>query len=133
MANLGVIAITALIFAVMAAAVTQAEGNADEKVGISRFLAAQYKTVKCSHVNGICQKESSKSKSHVKLICCKQNCVNPLTDRYNCGACGKACSFGYACCKGKCLNTAYDRNNCGSCGVSCSKKNKCIYGMCSYA
>lgn len=134
MANLGAIAIAVLILAAVAATVPRAEGNGDQKEAvISRFLADQSKSVYCTHKNGLCRKTIPNIKGSVKSICCKHSCVNALTNPSNCGACGKACSFGYACCNGKCTNIAYDRNNCGSCDVTCSNKDKCIYGMCSYA
>lgn len=133
MANLGAIAIAVIILAAVAATVPRAEGNSDQKVVISRFLADQSKSVYCTHKNGLCQKTIPNVKGSVKSICCKHQCVNALTDRNNCDACAKTCNFGYACCEGKCTNIAYDRNNCGSCGVICSSQDKCRYGMCSYA
>ncbi|GLJ31044.1 hypothetical protein SUGI_0621240 [Cryptomeria japonica] len=111
------------------------------KAILSRFLADKgvapapspypAKSYSCSAHKSVCKQNNIAGE--VKSKCCKDRCVNVLTDRYHCGSCDKSCPFGYGCCKGKCVNVAYDKKNCGSCGVVCSKKGKCVYGMCSYA
>ncbi|KAG2688363.1 hypothetical protein I3760_09G092800 [Carya illinoinensis] len=65
--------------------------------------------------------------------CCKKKCVNVMTDRLNCGKCGKKCKYSELCCKGQCVNPRSDRKHCGSCGNKCKKGSLCVYGMCSYA
>ena len=65
--------------------------------------------------------------------CCKNKCVNLLTDAFNCGRCGKKCSYKKICCVGKCVNPMTNEKHCGKCGSKCDKGSSCVYGMCSYA
>ncbi|TKY72183.1 Stigma-specific STIG protein 3 [Spatholobus suberectus] len=65
--------------------------------------------------------------------CCRKKCVNVLTDRNNCGMCGKRCKYSQVCCKGKCVNPMFDKHHCGRCGNKCNKGDLCVYGLCSYA
>jgi hypothetical protein len=68
-----------------------------------------------------------------------------LSDRANCGACGRACAPGLVCaagvctlmcqsgqsnCAGSCVNTATDRANCGGCGNACAAGRICQGGAC---
>lgn len=65
--------------------------------------------------------------------CCRKQCVNVMTDNFNCGECGKKCKYGEGCCGGKCVKLMYDANNCGGCKIRCKKGSFCRYGMCNYA
>ncbi|KDP34394.1 hypothetical protein JCGZ_12788 [Jatropha curcas] len=65
--------------------------------------------------------------------CCKKKCVNVMTDKVNCGKCGKKCKFPEICCKGACVNLMSNKNHCGGCNNKCKKGRVCAYGMCSYA
>lgn len=69
----------------------------------------------------------------VPADCCNKQCVNVMSDRVNCGMCGKKCKYQESCCKGLCVNTAFDGKNCGKCNNRCKKGSSCLYGMCSYA
>ncbi|KAJ6706777.1 hypothetical protein OIU85_027159 [Salix viminalis] len=60
--------------------------------------------------------------------CCKKKCVNVMTDRLNCGMCGKKCKYAEICCKGKCVNPKSDKKNCGGCSNKCKKGSACQYG-----
>jgi hypothetical protein len=88
--------------------------------------------------------------------CCDGKCVDRLTDRNNCGACGNFCVLGQYCTGGKCMpcdspksvcpvgdadycaNLQTDNQNCGSCGTVCKKDPKnnpqrdliCLAGAC---
>ena len=68
--------------------------------------------------------------------CCSDNCVDLLTNLWNCGACGVAvselqvcqngtpvCKSGTAYCNGSCQNIVSDSSNCGGCGVVCPSQN----------
>ncbi|KAL5548442.1 hypothetical protein UlMin_003673 [Ulmus minor] len=65
--------------------------------------------------------------------CCKKKCVNVLTDRHNCGLCGKKCKYNEICCKGKCVNPSFNRRHCGGCNVRCQVGGFCAFGLCNYA
>jgi hypothetical protein len=52
---------------------------------------------------------------------------------FNCGRCGKKCSFPKICCEGKCVNPRSNKKHCGKCGNKCESRGSCVYGMCSYA
>ncbi|CAI8590620.1 unnamed protein product [Vicia faba] len=65
--------------------------------------------------------------------CCKNKCVNFTIDVFNCGRCGKKCSFPKICCEGKCVNPRSNEKHCGKCGNKCDNRGSCVYGMCSYA
>nr|GMD06952.1 stigma-specific STIG1-like protein 1 [Ipomoea batatas] len=65
--------------------------------------------------------------------CCKKQCVNVMSDRLNCGKCGKKCKFSEICCHGDCVNPNVDRRHCGKCNNRCKKGDSCVYGICSYA
>eukprot|EP00268_Persea_americana_P041860 TRINITY_DN41826_c0_g1_i1.p1 TRINITY_DN41826_c0_g1~~TRINITY_DN41826_c0_g1_i1.p1 ORF type:complete len:174 (+),score=23.77 TRINITY_DN41826_c0_g1_i1:64-522(+) len=92
-----------------------------------RFLA-QSKVLKCNKNPKICFAAGSPGPN-----CCKRKCVNLMTDRVNCGACGKKCKYTEACCKGKCVNLAFDKRHCGQCNNRCEKGDYCVYGLCNYA
>ena len=76
---------------------------------------------------------------------CADNCINPNTNNFNCGACGNYCSLGQcqgggctcpnplwpALCNGNtCTNLQNDEGNCGSCGNYCSSNHICVSGEC---
>ncbi|KAJ1405561.1 Stigma-specific protein Stig1 [Sesbania bispinosa] len=82
----------------------------------------------CDKYPKICQIEGSAGPD-----CCKNKCVNLLMDGFNCGKCGKKCSYGKICCEGKCVNPRTNEKHCGKCGNKCNPDSSCIYGMCSYA
>ena len=67
-----------------------------------------------------------------QLECPGLQCVSPMTDRNNCGACGNKCSDQQTCvlgactcaapleaCGAACVNKASDPANCGNCGTAC--------------
>jgi len=72
---------------------------------------------------------------------CEGTCVDTQTDPYNCGACGKTCTFGGcvagACscgsgetlCGVQCVDTSSSLANCGACGKSCNGA-PCEKGAC---
>ncbi|KAK4588421.1 hypothetical protein RGQ29_019422 [Quercus rubra] len=98
--------------------------------GTSRFLAQKNARVvmTCDKYPRVCRAKGSPGRD-----CCKKKCVNVLTDRLNCGKCGKKCKYSEICCKGECVNPRSNKKHCGSCGNKCKKGNVCVYGMCSYA
>ena len=98
--------------------------------GTSRFLAQKNARVvmTCDKYPRVCRAKGSPGRD-----CCKKKCVNVLTDRLNCGKCGKKCKYSEICCKGECVNPWSNKKHCGSCGNKCKKGNACVYGMCSYA
>jgi hypothetical protein len=54
------------------------------------------------------------------LTCCGGRCVNLMTDKDNCSACGNVCPFADSgCCNGSCANLI-DGKTCGACDVDCS-------------
>lgn len=74
---------------------------------------------------------------------CNFECVDLLTDPYNCGGCGVVCPAGTTCenascqcpgtnelCKGLCEDVLTDTHNCGGCGVLCTYDSQCVAGEC---
>ena len=89
---------------------------------------------------------------------CADTCINPSTDRNNCGECGNVCGPGekcidggcrdlttdaqycgqsadscpssWACCGGDCKNMREDEENCGGCGTLCDRGETCCDGDC---
>ncbi|HTU58641.1 MAG TPA: hypothetical protein VMF89_09405, partial [Polyangiales bacterium] len=54
------------------------------------------------------------------LTCCSGRCINLMTDKDNCSACGNVCPFADSgCCNGSCANFV-DGKTCGACDVDCS-------------
>ncbi|XP_010252476.1 PREDICTED: stigma-specific STIG1-like protein 1 [Nelumbo nucifera] len=99
--------------------------------GTSRFLAqakARRTVMTCNKFPRVCRAKGSPGPD-----CCKKKCVNVLTDRLNCGMCGRKCKYSQICCKGECVNPLMDKKHCGQCNNKCKKGSKCVYGMCSYA
>ncbi|XP_050290443.1 stigma-specific STIG1-like protein 3 [Quercus robur] len=64
--------------------------------GTSRFLAQKNARVvmTCDKYPRVCHAKGSPGRD-----CCKKKCVNVLTDRLNCGKCGKKCKYSEICCK----------------------------------
>lgn len=100
--------------------------------GGSRFLLSHKKPrvkMTCNKYPMVCRLKGSPGP-----YCCKKKCVNVLTDRLNCGKCGKKCNYNEICCKGKCVNPYSDKKHCGGCNNRCINKGSyCMFGMCSYA
>ncbi|CAN8288358.1 unnamed protein product [Cochlearia groenlandica] len=68
-----------------------------------------------------------------RMRCCRNHCVDVLTDPNHCKFCFKKCRFGLVCCRGRCVDTNKDHNNCGKCGYKCGIGAPCEFGMCGYA
>ncbi|KAK2999191.1 hypothetical protein RJ639_023030 [Escallonia herrerae] len=97
--------------------------------GSSRFLAQKPRaTMTCDKYPTVCRTKGSPGPD-----CCKKKCVNVMTDKLNCGVCGKKCKFPEICCKGQCVNPRSNKRHCGGCNNKCKKGSSCKYGMCSYA
>ncbi|XP_050369024.1 stigma-specific STIG1-like protein 1 [Argentina anserina] len=82
----------------------------------------------CNKFPGICYTRGSPGPH-----CCKKKCVNVLTDKLNCGKCGKKCKYSEVCCKGKCVNPSFNRSHCGGCNNRCEAGGFCAFGLCNYA
>ena len=98
--------------------------------GAGRFLAQTLPraTMTCNKYPRVCRTKGSPGPD-----CCNKKCINVMTDKLNCGVCGKKCKYSEICCKGKCLNPLFDKKHCGSCNNKCKKGTTCVYGMCNYA
>ncbi|OIS99015.1 PREDICTED: stigma-specific STIG1-like protein 1 [Nicotiana attenuata] len=82
----------------------------------------------CDKYPRVCSAKSSPGPD-----CCRKTCVNVMTDRFNCGRCGKKCRYSEMCCEGWCVNTYFNKRHCGKCNNACKKGSSCSYGMCNYA
>jgi len=98
--------------------------------GTSHFLNRKQNRISltCDKYPKICHIKGSAGPD-----CCKNKCVNFTIDMFNCGRCGKKCSFPKICCEGKCVNPRSNKKHCGKCGNKCESRGSCVYGMCSYA
>ena len=98
--------------------------------GVGRFLSQYHQPAKmtCNKFPWVCRLKNSPGRD-----CCNKKCVNVITDRMNCGGCGRKCKYSEICCKGKCVNTSFDKRHCGGCNKKCKKGELCVYGMCNYA
>ncbi|OAY55172.1 stigma-specific STIG1-like protein 1 [Manihot esculenta] len=99
--------------------------------GFGRILAQKKRKsrrITCNKFPRICR-----SKGSPGPFCCKKKCVNVLTDRFNCGACGKKCKYNQICCNGKCVNPTFNRKHCGGCNNRCKNGGFCAFGLCNYA
>ena len=97
--------------------------------GANWFLAQKTRAaMTCNKYPRVCLAKGSPGPD-----CCKKKCVNVLTDRLNCGMCGKKCKYAEICCKGHCVKPMSNKKHCGGCNNKCKKGNACVYGMCSYA
>jgi hypothetical protein len=80
---------------------------------------------------------------------CGTGCVDPTSDRRNCGGCGLTCAATQDCvqtsadatarcvcrtgttlCDGSCVVTDYDAKHCGQCGAACATGQVCELGVC---
>jgi hypothetical protein len=75
---------------------------------------------------------------------CGAGCIDPNSDRRNCGACGTTCGAQQdcnsakcecragttACSDGTCAATDFDPKNCGQCGAACATGEVCEGGSC---
>ncbi|KDP39165.1 hypothetical protein JCGZ_00922 [Jatropha curcas] len=99
--------------------------------GFGRVLAQKKRKARqitCDKYPRICRAKGSPGP-----YCCKKKCVNVLSDRLNCGACGKKCKYNQICCNGKCVNPSFNRNHCGGCSNRCKNGGFCAFGLCNYA
>lgn len=99
--------------------------------GTNRLLAQNTRAravMTCDKYPRVCRAKGSPGPD-----CCKKKCVNAMTDRLNCGKCGKKCKYSEICCKGKCVNPMSNKKHCGACNNKCKKGSACVYGMCNYA
>lgn len=75
---------------------------------------------------------------------CAGRCIDPQTDRRNCGGCGRSCGATYACldgacacpseqveCIGGCVDTMTDTMHCGACNRECGSSQVCAAGRCA--
>ncbi|KAK9267273.1 hypothetical protein L1049_009696 [Liquidambar formosana] len=97
--------------------------------GTGRFLAETPRVVMtCDKYPTVCRAKGSAGPD-----CCKKQCVNVMTDKLNCGKCGKKCGYSEVCCQGACVNPSVDKKHCGKCNNKCMNGSSCTYGLCSYA
>ncbi|KAK8659199.1 hypothetical protein V6N13_029409 [Hibiscus sabdariffa] len=97
--------------------------------GAGRFLGQKPRPVfTCDRRPEICKMRGSPGP-----FCCNKICVDVETDKFNCGKCGKKCSYSKICCEGKCVSPLSNHKHCGRCNHHCGKGKSCVYGMCSYA
>jgi hypothetical protein len=87
------------------------------------------------------------------LIACNDRCIDPRSDRENCGACRRACGASEVCqnsscvpdcamgeslCTGGagmglvCASLQTSREHCGACGNACSRDQVCSNGACTF-
>ncbi|KAF5943383.1 hypothetical protein HYC85_017460, partial [Camellia sinensis] len=99
--------------------------------GTNRFLAQSPRvTMKCD--KGDKYPRVCALKGSFGHDCCNKRCVNVMTDKFNCGKCGKKCKYSEMCCGGECANPSVDEKHCGNCNMKCKTEGSCVYGMCSY-
>nr|XP_024372933.1 stigma-specific STIG1-like protein 1 [Physcomitrium patens]PNR55723.1 hypothetical protein PHYPA_006620 [Physcomitrium patens] len=69
-------------------------------------------------------------------VCCsspRRQCRDiGATDRNNCGACNRRCSWNEICCGGRCYDSRRNSNHCGRCNIRCPRGFQCIQGTCGY-
>ena len=74
---------------------------------------------------------------------CGTGCIDPASDRRNCGVCGTSCGADQDCnsgacqcrsgtqlCAGACSDTTFDAKNCGQCGAACATGQVCEASTC---
>lgn len=95
----------------------------------------------------VCREGSCESNcSGARPLLCDGSCVNPNTNRQNCGRCGARCADDEDCvdgactlncesgltdCAGACRDLASDEVNCGECGQSCAPDEVCQNASCT--
>ncbi|KAK2394196.1 hypothetical protein QL285_056054 [Trifolium repens] len=127
-----------LSFLIMALAITLSSATSSEMEepnsshqGTSHFFLSRKQnrvSLTCDKYPKVCLVKGSAGPD-----CCNNKCVNFTRDMFNCGRCGKKCSFPKICCEGKCVNPRSNKKHCGKCGNKCESRGSCVYGMCSYA
>ncbi|WJX22877.1 hypothetical protein P8452_12143 [Trifolium repens] len=125
-------------FLIMALAITLSSATSSEMEepnsshqGTSQFFLSRKQnrvSLTCDKYPKVCNIKGSADPD-----CCNNKCVNFTRDMFNCGRCGKKCSFPKICCEGKCVNPRSNKKHCGKCGNKCESRGYCVYGMCSYA
>ncbi|KAK2394189.1 hypothetical protein QL285_056047 [Trifolium repens] len=125
-------------FLIMALAITLSSATSSEMEepnsshqGTSKFFLSRKQnrvSLTCDKYPKVCLVKGSAGPD-----CCNKKCVNFTRDMFNCGRCGKKCSFPKICCEGKCVNPRSNKKHCGKCGNKCDNRGSCVYGMCSYA
>ncbi|KAK1318843.1 hypothetical protein QJS10_CPB04g01740 [Acorus calamus] len=119
----------ALLIALLACiTLTSYKVEAQSHSSSPRTLAQYYRPRTCDIFPRMCLTEGSLGPD-----CCWKRCVDLKNDSFNCGRCGKVCSYTEVCCDGQCVNVLFDKSNCGGCGSTCAEGSYCRYGMCSYA
>ncbi|ESQ30412.1 hypothetical protein EUTSA_v10012178mg [Eutrema salsugineum] len=68
-----------------------------------------------------------------RMRCCRNQCVDVLSDPNHCRFCFRSCRFALSCCDGDCVDTNIDPSNCGQCGNKCDSGAPCEFGLCGYA
>ncbi|MCB9641460.1 MAG: hypothetical protein H6728_00085 [Myxococcales bacterium] len=107
----------------------------------------------CGTPTGTCEQDSQCKNGQrcIEKLCqcpegttrCNDACVDVLTDKANCGSCGKTCPTGSTCqggqclcpddqvlCGGACVDLEANTSHCGNCGVTCKTGEKCAQGRC---
>ncbi|GAU23846.1 hypothetical protein TSUD_380080 [Trifolium subterraneum] len=125
-------------FLIMALAITLSSATSSEMEepnsshqGTSHFFLSRKQnrvSLSCDKYPKVCRINGSAGPD-----CCNNKCVNFTRDMFNCGRCGKKCSFPKICCEGKCVNPRSNKKHCGKCGNKCESRGSCVYGLCSYA
>ncbi|KAL8259319.1 hypothetical protein R6Q59_027272 [Mikania micrantha] len=105
------------------------EHHKHDTIRVGRFLAQQPNgLLKCNKNPRLCHAKGSPGPD-----CCNKKCVNVMTDKQNCGLCGRKCKHMEICCKGHCVNPMVNKHHCGGCNYVCERGDSCVRGMCSYA
>ncbi len=106
-------------------------------------------------VGGACRCGSGLGCAQAQLCCAAaagRSCVDPTSDKLNCGACGKVCAttdvcasstcvcpgtggqvcgLGQTCCPNSgCYDLSKDDKHCGACGTACATGTTCMTGVC---
>ncbi|XP_042485475.1 stigma-specific STIG1-like protein 4 [Macadamia integrifolia] len=87
----------------------------------------------CERQPWICDNGGKRFPPRVRMLCCRNRCVDVMTDVNNCGFCGIKCLFSRKCCNGLCVDTNVNPVHCGRCWNRCPSGVLCFYGLCGYA